>query len=157
MRIAIGADHGGFGLKKELLKYLEGKGHDIRDFGAKTAGSCDYPPIGYEAALAVAAKRCDRGILICKSGLGMCMVSNKVPGIRAALLRDEAAARSSREHNDANIAVFSGSSTAPKKAMRLLDIWLSAKFSGGRHQRRVDQINAIEKRIAEGLRDRKER
>lgn len=145
-RIAVGADHGGFKLKKNVVGFLKKKKYVVRDFGAFTAARCDYPPIGYKVSRDVASCRSERGILICKSGLGMSMVANKVPGIRAALLSNIKSARSSREHNDANIAVFSGSSMKAGKAKRILEVWLNTEFLGGRHAKRLRQIKKIEKR-----------
>ncbi len=144
MKIAIGADHGGFALKREVKLFLRRQNHKVKDFGTFSAKRCDYPPIGYKVASAVASGIYDRGVLICKSGQGMTIVSNKVPGIRAALLQDVAAARSSREHNDANIAVFSGERTGCKKAIRMLTVWLRTEFAGGRHARRRRQIEKID-------------
>ncbi len=146
MKIAIGSDHGGFELKSALILFLKEKGHDVEDFGTCSRESCDYPLMGYDAAKAVATKRCAMGVLICKSGIGMTMVANKVPGVRAALMTDEDAARSSREHNDANLATFSASKMDADEAKRLLEIWLGTEFVGGRHQRRIDQIADIEKK-----------
>ena len=147
MKIAIGADHGGFVLKKNIVDYLKKNNHVVRDFGTHSGQRCDYPPVGYKVASEVASRRFDRGILICKSGLGMTMVANKVPRIRAALIFDAKSASSSREHNDANIAVFSGNSTGKRAMERILRIWLNTKFAGGRHARRVRQIRQIEKKI----------
>jgi ribose 5-phosphate isomerase B len=149
MKVAVGADHGGFKLKKAVIDLLRKNDVAVRDFGTFTQARCDYPAIGYKVAKEVASKRFDRGILICKSGLGMTMVSNKVRGIRAALLHDIKSARSSREHNDANIAVFSGNSMGRDKAKKILKVWLNTAFAGGRHAKRVRQISRIEK-IARG-------
>ena len=147
MKIAIGSDHGGFDLKKEIVNFLKAWHHKARDFGTTSAERCDYPSIGYKAASDVAAGKFERGILICKSGIGMCIVANKVHGIRAALLSNMESARLSREHNDANVAIFSGKSMTIGKAKKILDIWLSTPFEGGRHLKRVEQISAIEKKI----------
>ena len=148
MKIAIGADHGGFKLKKGIRDFLKKKKYRIKDFGTFSSKSCDYPLMGYKVASRVASGEFDRGILICKSGLGMCMVSNKVPGIRAVLLRDVKSARSSREHNDANIAVFSGRSVGIGKVRKILEVWLVTPFAGGRHARRIGQIKRIEEKIS---------
>jgi ribose 5-phosphate isomerase B len=147
MRIAIGADHGGYILKKGIIAFLKRDGHKVKDFGTHSAERCDYPLIGYDVASNVASGRFERGILICKTGLGMCMVANKVPGIRAALLHDVASARSSREHNNANIAVFSGNSMDRNKVRKILKVWLTTEFIGGRHARRVRQIEKIEQKL----------
>ncbi len=150
MKIAIGADHGGYALKKDVIGILKARGYEVRDFGTRGSKRCDYPPIGYKVASNVASGRYDRGVLICKTGLGMSMVANRVAGIRAALLSDTAGARSSREHNDANIAVFSGNSMDRKRAEKILDIWLNTGFLGGRHKRRVKQIDDIGKKSKRG-------
>lgn len=147
MRIVIGADHGGYILKKDIIALLKKDDHKVKDFGTYSAERCDYPLIGYNVASNVASGRFERGILICKTGLGMCMVANKVPGIRAALLYDVASARSSREHNDANIAVFSGNSMDKNKVRKILKVWLTTEFIGGRHAERLRQIKRIEEKI----------
>jgi len=147
MRIAIGADHGGYTLKKDIVDFLKKDYYEVKDFGTYSIKRCDYPAIGYEVASNIASGKFDRGILICKTGLGMCMVSNKIPGIRAALLDDVKSARSSREHNDANIAVFSGNLMDKNKAKKILKVWLTTKFLGGRHAKRLNQIKGIEKKI----------
>jgi ribose 5-phosphate isomerase B len=150
MKIAIGADHGGFELKKGIKDFLKKKKYQIKDFGTSSSKSCDYPLIGYKVASCVASGEFDRGILICKSGLGMCMVSNKVPGIRAARLCNVESAHSSRKHNDANIAVFSGKSIGIGKVRKILEVWLTTPFAGGRHARRIRQIKGIEEKILKG-------
>lgn len=147
MKIAIGADHGGFDLKNDIVSFLKAWHYEVKDFGTFSAERCDYPKIGYKVASSVASGKFDRGVLICKSGLGMCIVANKVPGIRAALLYGEESARLSRAHNDANIAVFSGSSINTANAKKILEIWLNTEFEGGRHLKRIKQIRAIENKI----------
>jgi ribose 5-phosphate isomerase B len=147
MKIAVGADHGGFDLKKDIINFLKAWHYQVKDFGTKSAVRCDYPDIGYKVAHAVAKRRFDRGVLICKSGLGMCIVANKLPGIRAAILTGLESARLSREHNDANVAVFSGKSMTISKAKKILEVWLSTEFEGGRHLERVKKIEKIEKKM----------
>lgn len=144
MRIAIGTDHGGFDLKVKIVKYLKSKGHEIKDFGCYSAESCDYPRYGFAVAEAVGKKRFPRGILLCKSGIGMSIVANKVRGVRAALVSDIEGARSSREHNDANIIVLGSRSMNIFKAKKIVDVWLSTRRLGGRHLRRVRQISDME-------------
>jgi ribose 5-phosphate isomerase B len=144
MRIAIGADHGGYDLKNKIVKYLKAQGCDVKDFGTYSAESCDYPKYGFAVAKAVAGRRYARGILICKSGIGMSIVANKVRGIRAALVNDVESALSSREHNDANIIVFGSKYTNMYKIKRILKVWFAAKRLGGRHLRRVKQIEESE-------------
>ena len=148
MQIAIGADHGGVVLKKDIMQFLRNRNLKVKDFGTFSPKRCDYPPLGYKVAAEVARHKFERGILICKTGLGMCMVSNKVPGIRAALLHNVESARSSRRHNDANIAVFSGNLMSKSQAVRILKVWLATEFEGGRHARRVRQIEGIENKVS---------
>lgn len=144
MPIAIGADHGGFGLKTKIIKYLKAKGRAVKDFGTYSPEPCDYPKYGFVVARAVAGGKYPRGILICKSGIGMSIVANKVRGIRAALVDSVETARSSREHNDANIIVFGSKNTDAYKAKRILEVWLKTRCLGGRHLRRVKEIKALE-------------
>jgi ribose 5-phosphate isomerase B len=144
MRIAIGADHGGFDLKAKIIKYLKVKRHTVKDFGTYSPEPCDYPKYGFTVARAVAAGKYPRGILICKSGIGMSIVANKVRGIRAALVDSAEAARSSREHNDSNVIVLGSKTTNIYKAKRIIDVWLKTRRLGGRHLRRVNQIKALE-------------
>ena len=144
MRIVIGTDHGGFKLKESLVRFLKSKGHTVKDMGAFSEESCDYPIIGYEVAKLVAAKVYPRGVLICKTGIGMSMVANKVRGVRAALCDRPDIARSSKEHNDSNVLVFAANVVTPKKAKKILETWLAARHLGSRHARRVRQIKEIE-------------
>jgi len=145
MKIAIGADHGGFKLKQTLVKFLKQEGHAVKDFGAFSEADCDYPPIGHKVAKAVGRGKFSRGILICKTGIGMSMVGNKARGSRAALCDRIDIARSSRQHNDANILVFAANIVSSKKAKDITRVWLSAPRLGGRHKRRVNQIKKIDK------------
>ena len=140
MKIAIGADHGGFKLKQGLVKFLKKKGHSVKDFGTFSEESCDYPVYGYKVARAVGRARFSKGILICTTGIGMSMVANKVKGARAALCDRVDIARLSREHNDANVLVLASKVTSLSKAKRIADVWLSTRALGGRHRRRVRQI-----------------
>jgi ribose 5-phosphate isomerase B len=151
MRIVIGTDHGGFKLKESLVKFLRSKGHTVKDIGTFSEADCDYPVIGYDVARLVAAKAYPRGILICKTGIGMSMVANKVRGIRAALCDRPDIARSSREHNNSNIIVFAAKIVTPAKAKKILEIWLVTKHLGGRHARRRNQIKEIEGFECEGI------
>lgn len=147
-RIAIGADHGGFALKSKLVKALQAKGFEVADLGTHSEAPCDYPVIGEKVALAVAKKSFDRGILLCKSGIGIAIAANKVPGIRAAVCHDLFDAQRSREHNDANVMVMGAEKMPSAKAIKIMSAWLSTPFeSGGRHERRVKQIAAIERRL----------
>ncbi len=144
MRIAIGTDHGGFKLKESLVKFLRSRGHTVKDIGTFSEEACDYPLIGYETAKLVSKGSYQRGVLICKTGIGMAMAANKVRGVRAALCDRPDIARSSKEHNDSNILVFAANIVAPAKAKKILETWLAAKHLGGRHARRVEQIKKIE-------------
>ncbi len=147
-RVAIGADHGGFVLKAELVAWLQRQGVEVADFGTHSPARCDYPLIGYKVARAVAQGRFPRGVLLCKSGIGIAIVANKVPGVRAAVCGDLFDAQRSRAHNDANILVLGAEKLTRAAAVRLLRAWLATPFeSGGRHARRVRQIAAIERAI----------
>jgi len=142
--IAIGSDHGGVELKDFLVGYLRGQGAEVRDCGTQGPDSVDYPDYGREVSQWVSTGVAERGVLICTSGIGMSIVANKFPGVRAALVLDIDAARSSREHNDANILVLSGAKTAASLARQIVETWLATPFAGGRHQRRVDKITQVE-------------
>lgn len=144
MKIAIGTDHGGICLKPAIIDYLKNKGIEFFDFGTFSTDSVDYPDIAYPVAKAVAEGKYDKGILLCGTGIGMSITANKVKGIRAAVLSDEFSASATAEHNDANILALGGRVVTPEKAVKLVDIWLSTPFAGGRHQQRIDKIKAIE-------------
>lgn len=137
MKIAIGSDHGGYKLKEEIKKYLK---VSYKDFGCDSEESCDYPDYGFPVSKAVAKGEYDRGILVCKTGIGMSIVANKVKGIRAALCHTPEIAKKSREHNDANILVLAAELVDLAIAKKIIDIWLNTEFSGGRHKRRIDKI-----------------
>ena len=145
MRIAIGADHAGFALKQHIVAVLRKLGHEIDDRGTHSADSVDYPPICAEVAREVTSGRADRGIVIGGSGQGEQIAANKVHGIRAALCNDLYTARMSREHNDANVLAIGGRIVAAGLADEIVQQWLTTPFEGGRHQRRVDQITALER------------
>ena len=147
MKIVIGSDHGGFELKKSVIAYLKIEGHHIQDFGARSKESCDDPMIGFEVAKEVGDGRSDRGILICKTGIGMVIIANKVHGVRAVACYDVDMAKSSREHNDCNVAVLAASYTPADKAKEIVKAWLAAEHLGDRHARRVDQIKDIEMKL----------
>ena len=147
MKIAIGSDHGGFKFKSQLIPFLKKKGHTVKDFGTYSDMSCDYPFFAYKVAKAVSSKKYSRGILICKSGIGNSIVANKVKGIRAALCFNILAAKLSRLHNDANILVLGVKFVNINRAKKIIDVWLKTDFQGGRHLRRVRQIERIEKYV----------
>ncbi len=143
MRIAIGCDHRGLDLKKKVIKLVAGAGHSYQDFGAFSADSVDYPDIAKKVAEAVAGGSFERGILICGTGIGMCIAANKVNGIRAAQCYDNFCAIRSRQHNDANILCL-GAEEPPAQLIEIVHTFLSTEFEGGRHQPRVDKIKAME-------------
>ncbi len=142
--IAIGSDHGGVDLKDYLVGLLRAMGVEVEDFGTQGRESVDYPDIGRQVSLRIARGEAERGVLVCTSGIGMSILANKFPGVRAALVRDLEAARSSREHNNANVLVLSGAQTEKALAKEILEIWLATPFAGGRHQRRLDKISQLE-------------
>jgi ribose 5-phosphate isomerase B len=147
MKIAIGSDHGGYELKNRLVEYLKGEKYDVDDLGTHSKESCDYPLIGFEVAKAVGEGRADRGILICKTGVGMAIIANKVHGVRAAACYDKEMAKSAREHNGCNVIVFAASYSDFKQALEMLKIWLITEPLGDRHDRRVKQIKDIESKL----------
>ncbi|MCL6561411.1 MAG: ribose 5-phosphate isomerase B [Firmicutes bacterium] len=144
MRIAVGADHAGWPLKEPLANFLIENGWDVEDFGTFSPESVDYPDYAEKVARAVASGQAERGLLICGSGIGMCIAANKVPGVRAALAHDVVAARLSRQHNDANVLTMGARFIAVPLAQEILKVWLETPFEGGRHQRRVEKIQALE-------------
>ena len=147
-RVAIGADHGGFRLKAALVRFLQAQGVEVADLGTHAPEPCDYPRIGYKVAEAVARGAFPRGILLCKSGIGIAIAANKVPGIRAAVCADLFDAERSRGHNNANVLVLGAEKLSEAKAKRIVETWLAAPFErGGRHERRVRQITAIERKV----------
>ena len=146
MKIAIACDHGALDMKKMLVSYLEGQGHAVTDFGTHTNASCDYPEFAAAAAQAVASGECQRGIVLCTTGIGMSIAANKVKGIRCALLSDVVSARLTREHNDTNMMAMGAGIVGNLLAQQIVDTWLGTEFSGGaRHQRRIDKMMALEK------------
>jgi len=144
MKIAIGCDHGGYLLKKYLVEYLKDKGHRILDVGCFSSDSCDYPEYGRRVAELVSKKTADRGILICKTGIGLCIAANKIKNIRAAACYNVAQAESSRRHNETNVLSLGALFTGKEAARRIVCAWLKAKPEGGRHSRRVRQIMRME-------------
>jgi len=140
VRVAIGSDHAGFEMKESLKEYVKSLGHEVEDFGAPSADPVDYPDIGYRAAKEVASGRFARGVLICGTGIGMSIVANKVPGVRAALAGDVESARLAREHNNANVLALGARIIGLDLAREIVRIFLETEFAGGRHARRVDKI-----------------
>ena len=146
MRIALGTDHAGFAAKEALKRRLLEQGHEVEDFGCSSEESCDYPDFVVPAAEAVAAGRCERGFVLGGSGNGEAMAANKVPGVRAAVVTDEFTAEMARRHNDANVASFGSRVVPTDRILALAGIFLETPFDGGRHQRRVEKLAAIEKK-----------
>lgn len=147
MRAAIGCDHAGIGLKNEILPILEELAVEWKNFGTDSEESVDYPDFGERVAEEVSKGNFDRGILICGTGIGMSIVANKFPGIRAALCNDAYSAKMSRLHNDANVLILPGRIIDNDAAKIIVKIWFSTPFEGGRHQRRLDKIKAIEAKV----------
>ena len=148
MKLAIGSDHGGFELKEEILKFLKTvAGLQVQDHGVAGKDSVDYPDYGKKVSQAVARGEADRGILICGTGIGMSIVANRYPGVRAALCHDHFTAQMSREHNDANILVMGERVIGKGVALEIVKTWLETEFAGGRHQLRLNKITEIEKAI----------
>ena len=139
--IAIGSDHGGFELKQEIMAHLKKRGLEYKDFGTYTPESCDYPVYGKAVAHAVASGECERGIIICGTGIGISITANKIPGIRAALCTDCFCAEATRLHNDANVLALGGRVVGPGLALKIVDTFLDTPFSGDeRHKRRISMI-----------------
>ena len=147
MRIALGADHTGVALKDRVKRALDERHLSYGDFGTTSEASVDYPDYALRVAHGIASGAYDRAILICGSGVGMAMAANKVPGVRAAAVTDADAARLSREHTDANVVALGARSIRPDTALEIIDAFLATPFAGGRHQRRVDKITAIERGV----------
>ena len=144
MKIAIASDHRGYEAKEQVKAQIAQLGHECIDFGTNNSSPVDYPDLAYLAAHAVSGHEADRAILICGTGIGMCIAANKVKGVRAALCYDELNAQISRQHNDANILCISGDLIGEIVLRKIVEVWLTTEFAGGRHQRRVKKITAIE-------------
>src|SRR5262245_40043078 len=156
MKIAIGADHAGFALKDRIRQHLEQKGFQVMDEGTRSADSVDYPDYARLVAYDVSQNRADLGILVCGSGIGMAMAANKVAGIRAANVKSEYEAQMSREHNNANVLTLGGRILEEEAALRIVDRWLATPFAGGRHERRVEKMAAIERETRASVAEDKE-
>ena len=144
MKIAIGCDHAGVDCKNQLIEFLEKQGYEVKNFGTDTTDSCDYPDIAVPVAKSVVSGECDRGILICGTGVGIGICANKVNGIRCALCSDSYTAELCRRHNNANMISMGARIIDVEKMKQIVSIFLSTQFEGGRHQRRVDKITLIE-------------
>jgi ribose 5-phosphate isomerase B len=145
--ILIASDHAGFSLKEKIRPYLEKKGFKVKDLGTYSKDRCDYPELAACLARAISRKEYERGILVCKSGIGNSIVANRFPGVRAALCYNVNAARLSREHNDSNVLVLGSAFVNSKLAPKIAGVWLNTRFKGGRHLRRLNQIKKIEKEL----------
>ena len=146
MKISIGCDHGALNLKNKLVSWLEAKGHEVKDFGTYTPDSCDYPEFAAAAAKAVASGECEKGIVLCTTGIGVSISANKVDGIRCALLADVWSAKMTRLHNDTNMMALGAGVVGENLALEIVDTWVGTEFSGEeRHQRRIDKLMALEK------------
>ena len=146
MKIAMASDHGGVDLKEELRKWLAEQGHEVADYGCSGHESCDYADYAAPAARAVADGTCERGIVICTTGIGVSIAANKIDGVRCALCSEPWSAQMTRRHNDANVLALGAGITGPLMARQIVEAFLSFPFEGGRHQRRVDKIAAVENR-----------
>ncbi len=151
MKIAMASDHAGFQVKQMLKEFVLGLGHEVCDFGADSESPVDYPDTGKEAAIRVARGEFDRGIVVCGTGIGMSIVANKIPGIRAALCNDVVSARLTREHNDSNMLAIGARIIGSEIAKEVVRTWLSTEFAGGRHARRVEKITALDREFRKPL------
>ena len=145
MKIAIGNDHGGVELKRHLVQYLEGKGFEVVNFGSDVTESTDYPIYAERVSKAVVSCECDKGILICGTGIGISISANKIHGVRCALCSEPVSAQLARQHNDANIVAMGARTIGPVMAEGIVDVFLNTEFQGGRHQRRVDKIMMLDR------------
>lgn len=146
MKISIGCDHGALALKNKVAEHLRSRGFEVLDFGTHTLDSCDYPDFAAAAARAVASGECDKGIVLCTTGIGVSIAANKIDGVRCALLSDSMTARLTREHNDTNMMALGAGVLGEMLALQIVDIWLDTPFSQSpRHQRRIDKVMALEK------------
>lgn len=145
MKISIGCDHGALALKNKVAAHLQAQGHEVLDFGTYTPESCDYPDFAAAAARAVASGECEKGIVLCTTGIGVSIAANKVRGIRCALLSDPLSARMTRLHNDTNMMAMGAGIVGENLALEIVDTWLGTEFSGdARHQRRINKVMALE-------------
>lgn len=144
MKIAVASDHRGFAVKGKILTHLTELGHEALDFGPESPRSVDYPDYAAKVAIAICSKEVDRGILICGTGMGMCIVANKFAGVRAAPCHDDLTAEMSRLHNDANVLCLSADLLGERLVNRMVEIWLKTDFEGGRHARRIEKIASYE-------------
>ena len=142
--IALACDHGAYDLKETVKKHLTEKGYEVKDFGTYSKDSCDYPDFAGPAALAVSSGECEKGIVLCTTGIGVSITANKVAGIRCALLSDLMSARLTRQHNNTNMMAMGAGVVGEMLALQIVDTWLGTEFEGGRHQRRIDKMMTYE-------------
>ena len=147
MHISVGSDHRGVGVKQQIVELLNRLGHDVNDVGVNTTDSVDYPDIAAQVGKSVSTEESERGILVCGTGIGMAIVANKFPGVRAAPCHDELTAEMSRRHNDLNVLCLSGDLMGTSSIGRLIEIWLTTEFEGGRHARRVEKIADLDRQL----------
>ena len=148
MKIAVACDHGGLNLKLKIIAYMKEKNYQVKDFGTDEFASCDYPDFALPAAEAVASGECERGIVVCSTGIGVSIVANKVPGVRCAHCHDSYCAEFTRLHNDSNVLALGEKVVGEGYALKIVEAFLTTEFEGGRHQRRVDKITEIEKKYS---------
>lgn len=146
MKISLACDHGGYELKENIKKWLEERGLEVVDFGCHSTESCDYPDFAEAAARAVASGECEKGIVVCTTGIGVSICANKVRGVRCALCADTLSAEMTRRHNNTNMLALGAGIVGKNLAQRIVEVWLNTEFEGGRHQRRVDKMMDIENR-----------
>ncbi len=146
-RIAVGSDHGGFALKKNVIEELRKKRYNVYDAGTHSPEPCDYPDVGFECAARVSRGKEKRAILICRTGIGMAIIANKLPGVRAGVCDRPLEAVSAREHNDINVLVLAADRISVRDAVRIVNVWLSTRARRGRHARRVDRIKEYEQKV----------
>ena len=144
MKIAIASDHGGFAFKQVLAQWFESKEMEFHDFGTNSADSCDYPDFGIPAAKGVSEGDFDLGILICNNGIGMSILANKIPGIKDAVVYSESSAKATKEHHDSNVLCLGGQEFPNDQLLKFVQIWLSSKFQGGRHKRRIQKVESLD-------------
>ena len=144
MKISVACDHGALDLKNKVIAHLTAKGYEMVNFGTDTLDSCDYPDYAAPAAKAVASGECDKGIVLCTTGIGVSITANKIDGVRCALLSDLMTAEMTRQHNDTNMMAIGAAVVGQMLALEIIDTWLGAEYEGGRHQRRIDKMMALE-------------
>ncbi len=146
MKLSIACDHGALALKNKVADHLRAQGHEVKDFGTHTTDSCDYPEYAAAAARAVASGECEKGIVLCTTGIGVSISANKIDGVRCALLSDPWSAKMTRLHNDTNMMALGAGVVGENLALEIVDIWVGTEFSGeARHQRRIDKVMALER------------